>query len=186
MLLHPVNNDFSHYVGIATFLRGIPFLEPKALVRPDKRHASEPPLVADFEPWIERATVFPRSHLPYVCPMHPQQGVMHPGRCPICGMPLEPNKAPRPWGVLHDPVYTMGFQMLLLAPQQNAPTSSLSAIQAAACERHLLFRSPIHARAPITQPQPKQLVRLVFTPNIAEGFSRTFLRSMRKKYISSG
>lgn len=131
MLLHPVNNDFSHYVGIATFLRGIPFLEPKALVRPDKRHASEPPLVADFEPWIERATVFPRSHLPYVCPMHPQQGVMHPGRCPICGMPLEPNKALRPWGVLHDPATLWGSRCfcslhnktppILLSPQSRLP-----------------------------------------------------------------
>jgi hypothetical protein len=35
----------------------------------------------------------PKGNVIYVCPMHPEVQRTEPGRCPKCGMPLEPRKA---------------------------------------------------------------------------------------------
>jgi uncharacterized membrane protein len=173
--LHPVGTDFSHYTGMATFLHNIPFFEPKALLWPFDESPTAAPLVADFEPWIDHSAAFPHSYLPYVCPMHSNVGATHPGLCPICGMPLEPNKPPRPWGVLHDPGYTLDFTMLSVATRlpssQPLSTStrrpqapSLSTIRAYAQAGHLLFPAQHVQLTPIISLQPGQLVRFVFTP----------------------
>ncbi|CEK14775.1 predicted membrane protein [Chthonomonas calidirosea] len=173
--LHPTNADLSHYTGVATFLHNVTFFEPRALLWPSDRPPTAAPLIADFEPWIDHNAAFPHSHLPYVCPMHPNVGATHPGFCPLCGMPLEPNKPPRPWGVLHDPGYTLDFAMLsspslpsspqaLLTSSKRPQAVSEDTIRANAEAGQLLLPTQHAQLNPISSPRPDQLVRLVFTP----------------------
>jgi uncharacterized membrane protein len=104
----------AHFAGTANFLRGLPTFQVRAHVRTGRGRE----WIADFEPWVDRAQAAPHSTASWVCPMHPQTGSAAPGRCPLCGMALQPRRPPRPAGVLHDPDYRMD---LALDPPQSAP-----------------------------------------------------------------
>ena len=85
------------------------------------------PLVADFEPWVDKRLTAPHTWMAYVCPMHPAQGAAAPGVCPVCGMALTPNKPNRPWNKLHDDAYRLDFAMFAAdTPRQTAFHTQLS------------------------------------------------------------
>jgi uncharacterized membrane protein len=125
--LVPVQGEPAHFTGQATFLRDVVMFQTEALFWPADRPASNPPLNADFEPWIDPLAARPHTRLAYVCPMHENQGSSRPGPCPICGMELVPNRPARPYGVLHDAGYACdlalsvaGAPIVQPAPGQTA------------------------------------------------------------------
>ena len=80
--------------------------EPRDPTNPAASSAPQPPrssaLSAGFDPFeaYGKATSAapgskrePKGNVLYVCPMHPEVQRTEPGRCPKCGMPLEPRKA---------------------------------------------------------------------------------------------
>jgi hypothetical protein len=106
----------AHFSGSATFLRGVGMFQARAIVR-GAGAGSRHELVADFEPWTDRASASShRSQSAYVCPMHPAVGAGAPGTCPVCGMALVRNKGARPPGRLHDAEFSMDLAMAPAAP----------------------------------------------------------------------
>ncbi len=110
----------SHYVGIAPFLRGAGLFQTQALFARDGAGPNVPPLVADFEPWVDQNLTRLHTRLAWVCPMHATEGANAPGTCRVCGMNLVPNRPPRPLNKLHDDAYRMDFAMY--APPSGAKT----------------------------------------------------------------
>ena len=104
----------SRFTGYASFLRNVPLFQMQMLVIPKGQGVNAAPLVADFEPWIDRALTLPHSNAKYICPMHDSQGANVPGICPLCKMALVPNKPPRPANMLHDPVYRMDSALTMM------------------------------------------------------------------------
>jgi uncharacterized membrane protein len=162
----------AHFIGTATFLRRAPLFQTQVLV---PRAGQSSPLIADFEPWIDRSLAFGQpTQAAYVCPMHPALGSGKPGRCEVCGMALVPNRAPRPWNKLHDDGYRMDLTLAARAPRQYASLRPPSAgtLQANGGDF-----------APITQPQPSQTVRMTFTPRRADGRVVTALDVVHTKKL---
>lgn len=101
----------AHFAGHADFLRGVPTFQVQAHAPINGRT-----YVADFEPWVDKTQAIAGPIAPYTCPMHPHIGSQNPGICPLCTMPLQPNRPPRPPGTLHDPAFQMELSCSPAAP----------------------------------------------------------------------
>lgn len=135
-----------HFTGYANFLRNVPLFQMQMLVVPKGAERTTPPLVADFEPYIDRKFTAPHSAAKFVCPMHDAQGADAPGTCLLCKMALVPNKPPRPADKLHDDTYRMDVN--LFVPEH---------------------RNSAEFTRPITQPVAGQKTILQLTPRRADG-----------------
>jgi uncharacterized membrane protein len=156
----------AHFTGTATFLRTASLFQTQAFVPGSSPSAQSAPRVADFEPWVDPTSVHNHPSLAaYVCPMHPWLGAGAPGYCPVCGMRLVPNRAPRPWDKLHDDTYRLDLALTARSPAASPvryaslqfPTTALAQ-----------YDRPIQT-LPITQPLPDQTVHLTFMPRRADG-----------------
>jgi uncharacterized membrane protein len=105
-------SDNDHFSGTARFLHGQPLFQAQATVTADGRDCT-----ADFEPWVDKVQAS-LVHAAFECPMHPQIGSAVAARCSVCGMALQPHRAARPSGELHDAAYTMIFRF---TPEQPLP-----------------------------------------------------------------
>jgi hypothetical protein len=107
----------AHFFGIAHFLQGQPLFQAQALVTVDGRSCA-----ADFEPWVDKSQAF-IIHAAFECPMHPQIGSPVAAKCTICGMALQPRRATRPAGQLHDAAYSLVFQCNPPQPVAGMPAA---------------------------------------------------------------
>lgn len=170
--------DRSHFTGTATFLRGAPLFQARAL-GPSGRAAAGGELVADFEPWTDSRAIDTRTTAAFLCPMHPSVGAASAGRCPVCGMALAPNRTPRPWNRLHDDGYRM--DLALAAPAARRMSEKLASVdpRAGAAARDALEG----AFEPIAAPMPGRTVRLTLTPRRSDGSPITELEVVHTRKL---
>jgi hypothetical protein len=114
LICNPNNSELNaHFVGKASFLRGVPTFQAQAHVSIGGKVYT-----ADFEPWVDNTQAIIGTIAPYVCPMHPYIGSHIPGKCFRCAMPLQPKRLPRTLGILHDPEFQMD---MVSQPAQPSP-----------------------------------------------------------------
>jgi len=165
--LLPDAADRSHYFGSASFLQNQLMFEAQAQVWLAGRTTSAP-LVADFEPWIDPALAAGHTKAAYVCPMHSASGSNTPGKCPICGMDLVPNKPARPWNKLHDDSYQMTLVVLPAAQKEHwkEQTAQVVATNSTPSGDEL---TPAGSVTLSPRPTAHQTVRLLLIPRHADG-----------------
>ncbi len=161
--LLPAGADRTHYFGNASFLQNQPMFEAQAQVWLSGR-TNAAPLVADFEPWIDPALATGHTKAAYVCPMHSASGSNAPGKCPICGMEMVPNKPARPWNKLHDDSYQM--TLVVLPAAQKDSVAQVVATNRAPSGTEI---TPTGSITLSPSPTANQLVRLLLIPRHADG-----------------
>jgi FtsH-binding integral membrane protein len=98
--------EASRFEGEAAFLERLPAFSAR-LALPVGR--GERLVMGYFDPWVTPvvAAVPPNERALFECPMHEGMRSVKEGVCPICGMELQPIRAPLPAGVLHDAGYDL-------------------------------------------------------------------------------